>query len=104
MVEWTKENSEGVTPEQMLLDWLKQPGNYQRYHEASNETKQAGIGENKLDVALEFTTLLKKEGVGNVTEHQVRGKLTDFVKKYRMAHALATSGGKVIDDGLSCPC
>lgn len=86
----------GVTREQVVVDWLKQPGNFERFMQARSGThKRLGtVRENKRQVAELVCTLLQNAGFHGHTPHGVVIKLIAIIKSYKRAHALATSGGK----------
>lgn len=85
----------GVTREQVVVGWLKQPGNFERFMQARSANKRLGTArENKREVAGLVCTLLQNAGFHGHTPHGVVIKLIAIIKSYKRAHALATSGGK----------
>lgn len=84
-----------VSAEQVMLEWLKQPGNYERFVQACAEGKRQGrVSESKRDVAASICTLLKNAGIYDRSPHAVSIKLCVWVRQYKRAQAVAASGGK----------
>lgn len=85
-----------VSAEQVMLEWLKQPGNYERFVQAGAEGKRQGrVSESKRDVAASICTLLKNAGIYDRSPHAVSIKLCVWVRQYKRAQAVAASGGKL---------
>ncbi|CDH60895.1 predicted protein [Lichtheimia corymbifera JMRC:FSU:9682] len=82
-----------VSAEQVMLEWLKQPGNYERFVQAGAEGKRQGrVSESKRDVAASICTLLKNAGIYDRSPHAVSIKLCVWVRQYKRAQAVAASG------------
>ncbi|KAJ8656776.1 hypothetical protein O0I10_007624 [Lichtheimia ornata] len=85
----------GVNRDQVVLEWLKQPGNYERFVAAGGYAKRLGrADETKHDVAGLVCTSLQNAGFEGISEHAVAIKLSIMVKRFKRAHALATTGGR----------
>lgn len=86
----------GVSRDQVALEWLKQPGNYERFVLAGGTAKRMGKAEEtKHQVARLVCTLLQNAGFEAMNEHAVAIKLSILVKRFKQAHALAAVGGKL---------
>lgn len=84
----------GVSRNRVVLDWLRQPGNCERFMQAGCRSKRLGaVNENKTEVAGLVCTLLQNAGFRGITPQAVVVKLTSLIKSYKRAHALAASGG-----------
>lgn len=96
-MKWSTEKGPmGVTRDQVVLDWLKQPGNYDSFMKADGRSKMMGtVTQNKRDVVKSTVCVsLQNAGFSGITPHAVVIKLTQWLKNYHRAYALAKSGGK----------
>lgn len=85
----------GVSPDDVLIGWFKQPGNFDRFNRADSDKKKAGrVKESKIDVARDILVLLQNAGFTGfvLSGIVVRGSL--WIRKYRMARRLDRGGGK----------
>ncbi|KAI7881385.1 hypothetical protein K492DRAFT_186959 [Lichtheimia hyalospora FSU 10163] len=85
----------GVSPEQVLVGWLQQPGNFDRFRRAKAKKKANTIGasgESRLDVARNILVLLQNAGFEEYRAHGIVIKLGYWINKYNVARRLATSG------------
>ncbi|KAI7881174.1 hypothetical protein K492DRAFT_236815 [Lichtheimia hyalospora FSU 10163] len=83
----------GVSPDEVLLGWLKQAGNYDRFSRADSDAKKAGrVHESKIDVAREILVLLQNAGFQEFVASGIVVRLTLWIKKYNAAHDLARAG------------
>lgn len=85
----------GVSPDDVLIGWFKQPGNFDRFDKADSDKKKAGRAkESKIDVARDILVLLQNAGFTGfvLSGIVVRGSL--WVRKYRNARRLDRAGGK----------
>lgn len=95
-MKWTADlGPKGVSRDQVVLKWLKHPGNCQRYIQASKQSmKQGEATETKHDIAEEICVLLRNAGFHDISTQSVVTKIYHVIRKYKRAHELALSGGK----------
>lgn len=86
----------GVSRDQVVLEWLKQPGNYERFIHAGGVAKRLGKAkETKHEVAKLVCTLLQNAGFEDMKAHPVAIKLSMMLKRFKQAHGLSAVGGKL---------
>ncbi|KAI9488160.1 hypothetical protein BDB00DRAFT_792069 [Zychaea mexicana] len=108
---WSKDN---VTPnskssETILLEWLLEPGNYQRYrgtggNTAKNSKTQGSKGNSKDTrkvILTEIVRELHSHGLTHRTAHHVSCKLNEWITNFNKANDLIgeTGGGGPYGDG-----
>ncbi|CDH60883.1 predicted protein [Lichtheimia corymbifera JMRC:FSU:9682] len=83
----------GVSRDQVVLEWLKQPGNYERFIHAGGVAKRLGKAkETKHEVAKLVCTLLQNAGFEDMKAHPVAIKLSMMLKRFKQAHGLSAVG------------
>ena len=80
---------------QVLFEWLKQPGNYGRYVRAdgSQTPKDNERIETRTSMAREVQALLRAAGFTRRSHVSINQKMMNWVRRYKKAHQLACSGG-----------
>ena len=85
----------GVSPDDVLLGWMKQAGNYDRFSRANSDAKRAGrVNESKIDVARDILVLLQNAGFQEFIASGIVVRLTLWIKNYNAARELARAGGR----------
>ncbi|KAI7881175.1 hypothetical protein K492DRAFT_236816 [Lichtheimia hyalospora FSU 10163] len=79
---------------QVLFEWLKQPGNYGRYVRAdgSQAPKDNERLETRTSMAREVQALLSAAGFTRRSHVSINQKMMNWVRRYKKAHQLACSG------------
>lgn len=92
-----------MTADEVLLEWLKQPGNYSRYVRADGSVPPRLGGETRTDMAREVVAKLNAAGVeGHDNPVYTNAKMMKWVRRYKKAHELVCSGGKYLITYVSC--
>lgn len=82
-----------MTADEVLLEWLKQPGNYSRYVRADGSVPPRLGGETRTDMAREVVAKLNAAGVeGHDNPVYTNAKMMKWVRRYKKAHELVCSG------------
>lgn len=84
----------------VLLEWLKRPGNYGRYVKGGGPSypNQDGRCETRTDMAREVIAMLEAAGHQGRSHTATNQKMMSWVRRYKKAHQLACSGGKFMFD------
>lgn len=91
----TDARPKGLSPDDVLLGWLKQAGNFDRFMRADSDAKKAGrIHESKIDVARDILELLQNAGFEEFVASGIVVRLSLWTKKYLIAPKLNRTGGK----------
>ncbi|CDS09109.1 hypothetical protein LRAMOSA10469 [Lichtheimia ramosa] len=86
-MKWTADlGPKGVSRDQVVLKWLKHPGNCQRYIQAK-----------------EICVLLRNAGFHDISTQSVVTKIYHVIRKYKRAHELALSGATRLKVQSVCP-
>ena len=84
---------QGMKSDQVLLSWLKEPGNYARFTTANGRNvKNGNATESKTDVCKDVAALYHNAGFIECKPSMVFYKLNTWESKHVTAHLLARDG------------